>query len=66
MGVTIKQVLIGTVVGTTIVGVSVLRIRKEKLAHEHPTQIASIKVPPVHKKHGGTRETELSSRKLIG
>jgi hypothetical protein len=65
MGVTIKQVLIGTVVGTTVVGLAVLRIRKEMLAREHPTQVASIKVP-VHKKHGGSRETEISSRKLIG
>ena len=66
MGVTIKQVLIGTVVGTTIVGLAVLRLRNEKLAQEHLTQVASIKKAPALKKHAGSHETELSSRKLIG
>ena len=66
MSVTIKQVIIGTVVGTTVVGLAVLRIRKEKLALESPTQVASIKKAPAFKKHAGSHEAELSSRKLIG
>ena len=66
MSVTIKQVIIGTVVGTTVVGLAVLRIRKEMLGLERPTQVASIKKAPTLKKHAGSHEAELSSRKLIG
>jgi hypothetical protein len=66
MGVTIKQVLIGTVVSTTVVGLSVMRLRKEKLAQDHPTLVASVKKVPAPKKHAGPHESELSSRKLVG
>jgi hypothetical protein len=70
MGMTIKQVLIGAVVGSTVVGLAVLRIRQGKFAHQRPTQLASIRMTthqPAHKnKHAKSHEVQLSSRKLIG
>lgn len=66
MSMTIKQLLIGTIVGTTVVGLAVHRIRKDRGVREHPTQVASIKAMPVHRKHARTSDVEVSSRKLIG
>ena len=63
MSVTIKQVIIGTVLGTTVVGLAVLRIRKERMANQPPTQVASLRKLPVHKKHVGEAEP---TRKLLG
>ena len=63
---TIKQVMIGTLLGTTIVGLAVHRIRKERSSRASPTQVASIKSPPAHKKHMRMSDIEVSSRKLLG
>jgi len=66
MAMTIKQVIVGTAIGTIIVGVAAVRLRKEKIARERPTEVASLKTPAVHKKHLRTSDMEVSSRKLVG
>jgi hypothetical protein len=81
MIVTIKQVIIGAVIGSSVVGIMVQRMRSEKNLHAQDRQIASSKInlpgsnthaleaiskPKGHKKHGHTMESEPSSRKLVG
>ena len=80
MNVTIKQVIVGAVVSSAIVGLMVQRMRAEKNLHARDRQIASSKLdltgsnsralesiskPKGHKKHLHT-ESELSFRKLVG
>jgi hypothetical protein len=67
MNVTIKQVIVGTVIGTTIVGIMVQRLRTENENNSQARLVASSKLAPHGlKKHAHTPEVEQSSRKLDG
>ena len=75
---TIKQVIIGTVIGSSVVALTIQRIRADKDLHTHLSLIATSNLHETHtsdftsthskshKKHSHLADTELSSRKLFG
>ncbi len=66
MNMTIKQVLIGAVLGSSVLVLMVHRMRKEKAGSTAPQVVASLGKAHHPKKHTGAVNTELSSGRLFG
>jgi hypothetical protein len=65
--VTIKQVIVGSILGSAIVGYTVHSLCKEKRSPLMQTaKITAIRKEQALKKHSKASEAEISSRKLIG